>query len=171
MPEFISLISNGNVRWALCGVLLVLAGCVSPPFSSKGVATDLSPNSTLEAGADEVGTQVMWAGVIVSSTNVEDGSQLELLTYPLDYLQRPDESRRATGRVLVHSPEYLETVDFAARRRATVLGRFAGVVDATVGETSRELPLLDEAQIHLWTAEEYHHSRAFSVGIGISISN
>ena len=155
-------------RVALCSALLLLVSCVSPPFSSKGIATDFSPKASLEAGEDDVGKQVMWAGVIVSSANVADGSQLELLTYPLDYLQRPDESRPATGRVLIHSDEYLETVDFAAGRRATVVGRFAGIVDATVGEATRELPRLEEAQVHLWTAQGYINSSAISIGISIS---
>ncbi len=167
------MLENKNLsgRAALCGALLLLGSCVSPPFSSKGIATDLSPKASLKAGEDDVGKQVMWAGVIVSSANLADGSQLELLTYPLDYLQRPDESRPATGRVLVHSDEYLETVDYAVGRRATVVGRFAGMADSTVGEATSELPRLEEAQIHLWTAEGFLNSSAISIGIGISVSN
>ncbi len=153
---------------ALC---LMLSACVSPPFSSDGVARDVSPLDTLQEETIEVGQRIMWGGVVVSSNNNSEGSQLELLTYPLDYLQRPDANRRSTGRILINSTQYLETLDFATGKRVTAVGEFAGTATGKVGEAEHVFPIMNASDIHLWTADEYYNSVPVSIGIGISISN
>lgn len=154
----------------LCSHLLLVA-CVSPPFSSDGIARDVTPLDTLEQQAVDVGEMIMWGGVIVSSSNNTEGSQLELLTYPLDYLQRPNANQRSTGRILVNSVEYLETLDYKTGKRVTAVGEFAGTATGKVGEAEHVFPVMNANDIHLWTADQYYNSIPVSIGIGISISN
>ena len=96
-----------------------LAACVSTPFNSEGVSIDQSPRDAM-AGKVSVGERVIWGGVIVASSNTANGSEIELLSYPLDYLQRPDQGFNSAGPVLVKTVEYLETTDFTPGRRITV---------------------------------------------------
>jgi len=102
---------------------LLLAACVSTPFNSDGVSLDQSPRDAVE-GKVSVGERVIWGGVVVSSNNTQSGSEIQLLSYPLDYLQRPDQGYNSAGTVLVKTPEYLETTDFTPGRRITVSGQY-----------------------------------------------
>ena len=161
---------------SIAGIVLLclttlLTACVSPPFSSNGIARDVSPLDVLQDDAIEVGQRIMWGGVVVSSNNSSEGSQLELLTYPLDYLQRPDANLRSTGRILINSTQYLETLDFTTGKRVTAVGEFAGTATGKVGEAEHVFPMMNASDIHLWTADEYYNSVPVSIGIGISISN
>ncbi len=159
------------LRCVLVSVSLLLSACVNPPFSSDGITRDVSPLDALQSEAIEVGKRIMWGGVVVSSSNNTQGSQLELLTYPLDYLQRPNANQRSTGRILINSPDYLETLDYKTGTRVTAVGEFAGTATGSVGEAEHVFPVMNASDIHLWTAEQYHNSVPVSIGIGISISN
>ena len=122
-------------------------------------------------GKVSVGERVIWGGVVVSSNNTASGSEIQLLSYPLDYLQRPDQGYNSAGTVLVKTTEYLETTDFTPGRRITVSGQFAGMASTQVGEGARQSPVLETQSggIHLWTASEYFNSTAVNVGIAISL--
>jgi len=150
--------------------ILFLAACVSTPFNSDGVSLDQSPRDAME-GKISVGERVIWGGVIVGSSNTASGSEIEFLSYPLDYLQRPDQGFHSAGPVLVKTVEYLETTDFTPGRRITVSGQFGGLTGVKVGESSRQSPVLETQAggIHLWTASEYFNSTAVNVGIAISL--
>ena len=176
----------GRVLLALLAA--VLSACVSPPFVTDGISTDLRPVDWVEKdsrqtqdGNPAAGTvkpeKVLWGGVVINAANTVAASEIEILSYPLDYLQRPDVSRASTGRFLLVVDDYVETADFAAGRRVTALGRVDGTESGRIGESEYLYPVLKldtSADLHRWTAEEYYNSSPVSpigIGIGISISN
>ena len=173
-----SLKPNKSTLWQLPGLLFaagLLSACVSPPFVTDGVSKGVLPADVLEQaeGAEAVG-KVLWGGVVVSSANTSTGTEIEILSYPLDYLQRPNAARRSSGRFLVVVDDFIETTDFEAGRRVTAVGTVTGTETGKIGESDYRYPVLKlaaPADIHRWSAQEYYNSSPVSVGIGISISN
>lgn len=167
-----------SLFWQLPGLLCaagLLSSCVSPPFVTDGVSKGVSPADVLEQtdGAEAVG-KVLWGGVVVSSANTSTGTEIEILSYPLDYLQRPNSTQRSSGRFLVVVDDFIETTDFESGRRVTALGTVTGTETGKIGESDYRYPVLKLAEpgdIHRWSAQEYYNSSPVSVGIGISISN
>lgn len=173
---------------AIASLAAFLSACVSPPFVTEGVVTDLRPVDWLEkdrvdedvvdeTAATSESTRVLWGGVVINAANTASATEIEILSYPLDYLQRPDVSRRSTGRFLLLVDDYVETADFSAGRRVTALGAVQGTETGQIGESEYLYPVLKLdalTDLHRWTAEEYNNSRPYSpigIGIGISISN
>lgn len=154
----------------LLAVVFNLSSCTSVPLDSDSVNTTLTP-AAVTAAADSAKGTVMWGGVILSSVNLVDSTQFEVLAYPLDRRQRPMTAREAQGRFLVQSPGYVETVDYAAGRQLTVLGMLEGVTHSTVGEASFDFPMVKATEIHLWTGDGRTDESHFSFGIGVNLSN
>jgi len=166
--------STGVLASVVLGLLFSLQACMHRPLQTTEVTVKRTP---AELAAEQSGTArssegtVLWGGVILSSENVEEGSQLEVLSYPLDYLQRPEQHRKATGRFLIMHPEYLETIDYAPGRLVTVTGVLAGVATGKVGNTNYNFVQVVPDQLYLWSRNGSDHSPQLSIGIGISISN
>ncbi len=167
-----------NPAWQLPAVLCAVAllgACVSPPFVTEGVSKNVSPGDVLEQTEDTQAIgRVLWGGVVVGSANTRTGTEIEILSYPLDYLQRPNATLPSSGRFLVVVDDYIETTDFEAGRRVTAIGQVAGTDTGKIGESDYRYPVLKLAEpgdIHRWSPEEYYNSSPVSVGIGISISN
>lgn len=172
-------------------LLAGLSACVSPPLQTDSVETHMTPlqfvasqNSsqpgsskpnTSEQNSDTTVTTsnatVAWGGVIVNSANVEGKTQIEVLSYPLDRVLRPDTRQVATGRFLVTHGGYLETLDYSVGRYVTVVGQITGTDSATLGEASYVFPTVTSTQIHLWTEADYYNRSGIRFGIGINISN
>ena len=110
---------------------------------------------------------VLWGGTIIGASNLESGSQLELVAYPLDRTQRPQIGLPSQGRFVVKSDDYLETLDFAEGRQLTVLGALDGLEEVTVGEARRELPVVRATDLHLWTGRGPGPRTGFTFGIGV----
>ncbi|MFA5531806.1 MAG: Slp family lipoprotein [Thiohalomonadaceae bacterium] len=159
------------VRVLLCGVAALLVGCAGtgPEFKTEGVATGLTPREASTRAADIAGTRVLWGGVIVNSTNLENATQLEVLGYPLDDSQEPQTDAGPAGRFLVIEPGYLETADYAQGRRITVVGPVTGTRQGKIGESAYTYPVVDPDRIHLWpraSTQRYTEPR-FHFGVGV----
>jgi len=152
--------------------LLLLGACGSNPVDSTQVTQRQSPQAvakTVTGDGELPSGIVMWGGVILSSANLAAGTQLEVLSYPLDHRQLPQTHRRATGRFLIQHPDYLETVDYAEGRLITVLGKLEGLASGVVGNTEFPVVEISPETIYLWRKDGRDVAPAFSVGIGISL--
>ena len=151
---------------------LSLAGCASGPmFEAKGIDAALTPARVAKDGAVPQGAQVIWGGSIIASTNLEKGTQIEVLGYSLDGTQRPRVEEPPLGRFLILYPDYLETVDYAAGRLVTVKGRVASVREGQVGESHYRYPVVapDSNGLYLWPKESQSSEPKVHFGIGIGI--
>jgi len=114
---------------------------------------------------------VIWGGVIVSSVNLVDRTQLEVLAYPLDNHQRPIKTQKSLGRFLLQSPDYIETENYAPGRSVTALGTLQGVTKGEIGEAIYDYPTVTISDVHLWHSDDSHEKPRFIFGIGLDIKS
>ena len=159
---------------ALIGALATaLSACATGPRFDRDLYDDaIAPAQAARAADTLAGTGVLWGGLIVAASNLETGSEIEVLAYPLDRAQQPDTSRTPMGRFLAVTEAYLETVDFAEGRLITVAGALAGTREGRVGEARYVYPVIETGpgQIHLWPIDSRARTEPrFSVGVGVML--
>ncbi|WP_455218471.1 Slp family lipoprotein [Kaarinaea lacus] len=155
----------------LVPALLLSACAVSPEFPTEGVDMMLTPQRAVAEIESTKGRPVIWGGVIISSTNRKDTTELEILAYPLDVYQRPNDQDQAWGRFLAIQPGYLETTDYAQGRVITVKGILGVTRNAKVGESDYVYPVVNINQLHLWPKESEYVEPRVRFGIGVMIRN
>lgn len=154
---------------SLLGAILVVGCAATPEFDATAYDTLLTP-SQIVAGIDTAkGKAVMWGGAIVQSTNTNTGTQLEVLAYPLDRKQRPNEGKPALGRFLAIEDRYLETMDFAQGRQVTLIGQISGVQEGRIGEATYTYPVMKVDEVFLWPTESKSSGSRFTFGVGVGI--
>ncbi len=107
--------------------------------------------------------------MIVSSTNLENSTRLEVLAYPLDSSQRPDTSANPTGRFLALKQGYLETVDYSPGKRVTVKGTLTRAREGHIGEAEYTYPVVAVDQLYLWPEESAAEQSGTGLNLGIGI--
>lgn len=149
-------------------VPMLLAACATPPLNVEGINTTLTPNAAIANVSTARGQRVAWGGMIIHSRNLKDGTEIEVLGYPLES-QRPDRNAVPQQRFLVLHNGYLETADYHAGRLVSAVGMIEGTRQGTVGEAPYTYPLLRAEQLHLWPAEpaKSDNNPRFGVGVGI----
>ncbi|MBX2885356.1 MAG: Slp family lipoprotein [Granulosicoccus sp.] len=151
-------------------LLLWLSACASNPVDSSDVSVRSTPDAIVKADAPTTG-KVLWGGVILSSANLSEGTQIEVLSYPLDHRQLPMTQRNSTGRFVVEHPEYLETYDYAPGRLISVVGTLSGIDKGSIGKAEYHYVQIVPDSLYLWREDGSDRSPSFSVGVGINISN
>jgi outer membrane lipoprotein len=137
----------------LCIVLWHLNGCATQRDCVAPVgASGLTPANVASLGQGE-GAVVTWGGVIASTRNLAEETEIETIGYRLDRCGKPTASGQPIGRFIARQPGFLEPSDYRAGRRITATGRIASVREGQVGEASYRFPLLDDAVVRLWPDE------------------
>ncbi len=154
---------------ALLLAALLLGACASGPrFDTRTYSPSPTPAEAAIDAALWQGDRVLWGGMILNSVNHEDGTEIEVLAYPLAGGQRPDTSRSPIGRFIVHEDHYLETADYAQGRLVTVAGQFTSTRDGRVGDARFTWPLVEADGLHLWPRDGgARRDPQFSIGIGV----
>ncbi|MDR2877387.1 MAG: Slp family lipoprotein [Chromatiales bacterium] len=154
----------------------VLCACVSnsPRFDRDSYDSSIAPRDAVHAEQTMQGRGLLWGGLIVASTNLDQGSEIEVLAYPLGRDQSPDLDRSPLGRFMVTTNDFLETIDFAPGRLITVAGTLSGTREGEIGNARYVYPILSTAaaRIHLWPqggASRRNSNFNFGLGIGIGL--
>jgi len=156
----------GIFSWFLLG----MTGCASAPkFKLDGVDQSLQPRDVVGDLQKYQNDSVLWGGVIVKSTNVKEGTELELLVYPLKRDFKPDTERNTLGRIIVFRDGYLETLDYAAGRLLTVQGVVRDLRKGSLGEAIYTYVLVNAKQLHLWSPEDDDGTGGGGVRFGIGV--
>ncbi len=159
-------------RLSVLLTLLLLSGCSTKPvLPTEGANQELTPKQVSDTEQQFIGSRVLWGGVIVSSTNLEGSTRLEILSYPLDSKLRPLTDKKAGNRFLAHHRGYLETVDYSAGRQVSLVGTISGIEQARLGEHHYKYPTVDSDKIHLWPVESGESKSRVHFGIGVIFSN
>ncbi len=154
----------------LCMTLLLLTACATGPrFETADVATELTPRGAALRFEEVQAQRVLWGGVIVDSTNLREGTRLEVLAFPLSN-QEPQTQREPLGRFLVIRPGYLETADYAPGRQITVLGSLAELRQGQIGEAEYTYPLVQADDLYLWPRETAATEPRVHFGFGLIFS-
>ena len=148
----------------------MLIGCASTPnFDTSKVNESLTPKSvTAEPGAAN-GQMVLWGGVILSSKNLKQGTQIEVLAYPLDSSHMPLRSGEPLGRFIIQHNDYLETTVYAEGRMVSVLGDISQSKTGKVGEADYIYPVIISKKLHLWGKDSDRNKTSFHFGLGIRL--
>ena len=117
------------------------------------------------------GADVIWGGKILDVRNLADTTEVEVVAYPLDGAQRPDQNAPTLGRFIIAIPGYVERLDYPAGRFVTLRGRVAGTRATRIDEHDVAFPLVADANVHLWPVNfPYDQPRVhFSLGVGVGI--
>jgi outer membrane lipoprotein len=131
----------------------------------------LSPAEVALQPARHHGTDVVWGGKILDVRNLADETEIQVVAYPLDRAQRPQQSAPTQGRFILVLPGFVEPLDFPPGRFLTVRGRIDGSRVRRIGDADREYPVLRRDALHLWPVNfPRERSRvSFGVGIGVGI--
>jgi outer membrane lipoprotein len=152
-------------------VVLGMASCASvPKFDLADVEQSVNPRDVVTQVETYKSKKVLWGGVIIDSVNVKDGTQLEVLVYPLDRNSKPEIEKNNLGRIIAFHHGYLETVDYAAGRLLTLVGIVQETKKGSVGEAMYTYPVVSTDQLHLWpptTAADDENGVHFGIGIMI----
>lgn len=154
----------------LASLLMLMAGCASTPrFDTTGIDLQATPQAAVRDDSALLGEDVLWGGVIVNSSNLEDSTQLEVLAYPLDDEQRPRVNRSPIGRFLAHTPGYLETADYGHGRLITIRGRLQETTTGRIGQASYTYPVVEILDNQLWQPETTIEPSRPRVNFGIGV--
>ena len=155
----------------LASVAIALSACASPPVFKDSPASTVTPAEMAVEPERYHGADVVWGGKILGVRNLADTTEVEIVAYPLDGSQRPDQTAPTEGRFVIALPGFLEPLDFPAGRFVTLRGHIAGSRTAIVDEHELAMPLVADASVHLWPVNfPYEESRVhFSFGVGVGI--
>lgn len=147
---------------------VVLLACASPTkFDSQGIDLSITPQRAVAESATLQDAQILWGGVIISSVNLKDASQFEILAYPLTSEQRPDTEKPPVGRFLALQNGYLELSNYAQGRLISIRGTLQGKRSGHIGETEYIYPVLKINQFHLWKKAVASSEPQFHIGLGV----
>jgi len=160
-----------TLRIFLMLTLLVLTACATGPrYDKTRYDQNLTPQQTKVDFENQKNSLVLWGGVIISSTNLEDATQLEILSYPLNSSQKPDTTLTPRDRFLVINNNYLETVDYAQGRLITVAGKVTGSRAGQVGKSTYVYPVVNADHLYLWPNNSSSEPQ-LHFGFGVILSN
>ncbi len=154
-------------------VFFLLGACASNPavLDINNANADISPHEVSMDLASVEDELLVWGGVIIGAHNLEDVTQLEILSYPLKKSLRPDTTRTSTGRFFIRHSGYLEVLDYAPGRSLTVVGSVDRVQSQLLGEVSIDFPVLTDQQLHLWKEQSESSEPRINFGFGVILSN
>jgi outer membrane lipoprotein len=149
---------------------MLLAACAGGPgFDSERYGTLATPARAVTEFETWRDTPVLWGGVVIATRNLERGSEIEVLSYPLRGNQQPDVQSPSTGRFIVRSDEFVEPVDYAAGRQVTVTGVVMETASGEIGSATATFPVMHADSIHLWPPDAGNTEPRVHFGFGFVI--
>ena len=156
---------------AVVGGCIALAGCAATPVFKDAPATATMPADVAVQPERYHDADVIWGGKILDVRNLTDRTEVQIVAYPLDDSQRPEQTAPTQGRFIVALPGYVEALDFPAGRFVTLRGRLNGSHVGRVDDHEYVFPLVENATVHLWPVNfPYERPRvSFGLGVGVGI--
>lgn len=139
----------------LAAVLLATAlftGCATTDCIPPAGNPSLTPAQVAATGR-HTGERLRWGGVLASSRNLAESTELEVVAYPLDRCGLPGLGDQAIGRFIVIQPGYLETAERPPGSRLSATGIVVGIREGQVGGAPYRFPLLQAGDLHWWAKE------------------
>lgn len=155
-------------RLILAALAALLAACAAPaPFVADGARLDLPPYQAADRDPGDI--EVIWGGSIIGIREVGEGSEIEVLAYPLDRRQRPVVHAPTQGRFAIRVPHRLTRVDAPEGRFLTVRGRVIGSGEGHIGKQPYRYPIIADARWALWKTGFQFEQGRWSVGVGVAL--
>lgn len=145
-----------------------LAGCAAPVFKNVA-AVPATPTDVAVAPERYHDATVLWGGKILGVRNLADTTEVEIVAYPIDRAQRPDQNAPTQGRFILALAGYVEPLDFPAGRFVTLHGRVEGTRARVIDDRDFIYPLVVDANVHLWPVNFPYDQPRVSFGVGVGI--
>lgn len=117
------------------------------------------PLSDLRANPDKhKGKLYIVGGVIVETRFTQNGSQIEVLSTPVDKYGALEDSQRTMGRLFAIVPRdkgLLDPLIYKKGRAVTIAGTFIETRKNKIDEYEYQYPVFEIRQIYLWPEEMY----------------
>jgi outer membrane lipoprotein len=159
-------------RFAFAGALAGLLGaCATVPEDCLTAVGNpsLTPGRVSATGGHS-GELQRWGGVLASSRNLADSTELTVVGYPLDGCGQPQSGAVPVGRFIVVQQGYLETAAYPPGTRVTATGILVGTREGRVGDAPYRYPILSAQRIRWWSvAPAAEAPRVLWPWIGIGI--
>ena len=139
----------------LFGVMLFLQGCtyaISPSVAGKA---DRTISFELLQADPEVctGKLLILGGTISQTTNMKQGTLIEVDQKKLDYWGKPERTKKTGGRFLLFYTGFLDSMIYAPGRDITVAGEVLGLSIPMLGDKQYDYPVLLSKELKLWERE------------------
>jgi outer membrane lipoprotein len=148
--------------WGLIG-WLALAGMGCAHVISDSLRQQAAPMvsfAEIRANPEALkGRTVILGGEILHTSNLREGTRIEILQRPLSSSGTPVLTDQTGGRFMAFCEEYLDPAVYAPRRRITVAGQVLGSYMGKVGEVDYLYPLISCAETHLFPSARAEVSR------------
>jgi outer membrane lipoprotein len=145
------------------GLLIILSGCIDysstvalPPDVIRVGFLDLQQSPDIY-----VGREVILGGVIVTTTNTEEGALLEIYDTRLDSQNRPVDIDKSPGRFLALYDGFLDNSIYRPGRRVTVIGTVQGERIQPLDKIDYHYPLLKVTKLYLFQEEKVFYYRLY----------
>ncbi len=148
-------------------LLAALFACAGHRMDTAGVAPDLTPPAALAGMEAARGQRVQWGGLVIQTATLADGTEVEVLAYPLAGSGRPRTEQPPLGRFLARAEGFLDPAEVAPGRFLTVVGSVAGTREGRVGEAAYTYPVVQLEQSHLWPLSHDPAEPRVRFGIGV----
>jgi outer membrane lipoprotein len=137
-------------RLMLVCITLLIGGCASVPSDLRS-----APDQTLLPFSEAFtvipqGQVARWGGEIAHVSNLQQGSQLEVVQFSLNASGRPLKTDKSGGRFRILVPGFIDPAIYVPGRLVTALGTFTGIEQGKIGEQDYAFPTLKSDQVHLW---------------------
>ncbi len=106
------------------------------------------------------GKMYVLGGLIVETRFTEAGSQMEILSVPVDsrgYLEEGDGSRGRFLAVFPKSKGLLDPVIYKKGREVSLAGQFIDIRKGKIDDMEYIYPLFEVSQVHLFPEEQYYY--------------
>lgn len=133
-------------------IALTLASCaesISDKFG-KQVDKNVTFEQLIKNPDQFVGHSVLLGGIIVETTNKNDGTLLEVYQTELASSGEPQNIDVSKGRFLAWDKDFLDSQIYRSGRRVTIVGTVKGVELRKIGEVDYHYPYLVIKDIFLW---------------------
>ena len=156
-----------HIVFMLFAAMLLFSCVTRGKFPSNGIDLSMTPQRAVAESAALQNVLMLWGGVIISSVNLNEATQFEILAYPLTAEQKPDTEQTPVGRFLALQEGYLEITDYAQGRLITVLGTLQDKRSGRIGKSDYFYPVLNINQLHLWSKRSQPQEAQFHFGLGV----
>jgi len=139
----------------LFSTVLFLQGCtyaISPDMADKADKTVLFEK--LQADPDSFkGKLIIVGGTIAQTSDVNQGTLIEVIQRPLDYWGKPERTKRTGGRFLVFHTGPLNMMAYAPGVDITIAGEVLGTDSPMPGGKQYDYPVVLAKELKLWERE------------------
>ena len=146
----------------LFSCMLFFQGCsyaISSGMAGRADKTVLFEK--LQADPDSFkGKIIIVGGTIAQTSDVNQGTLIEVTQRPLDYWGKPERTKRTGGRFLVFHPGQLNMMAYAPGVDITIAGEVLGTESPMIGEKQYDYPIVLSKELKLWEREPQSRDKA-----------